>query len=123
LVLPADAHAWAREYGIPSLPPSEVEVSGESVPLSVTGPDAGAVYKLDPATSLSRQRIRVSAAADVPLEAVVLLVDDSPLAEFQAPPYEVYWQLEVGEHSFQARGLDAAGEDVVSGIVWITVKP
>jgi len=123
LVLPAEAHAWAREYGIPLMPPSEAEVSSESGHLSLTDPDAGAVYKLDPATPLSRQRIRVSAAADVPLETVTLSVDGAPLAEFQAPPYEITWQLEVGEHSFQAHGLDAAGEKVVSGIVWITVKP
>jgi len=123
LVLPAEAHAWAREHGIPPLPPSEVEIPGESVPLLLTGPDAGAVYKLDPATPPSRQRIRVSAAAEVTLKGVVLWVDDSPLVEFQAPPYEVTWQLEAGEHSFQARGLDAAGEEVVSDVVWITVKP
>ncbi|MCJ7738534.1 MAG: hypothetical protein MUQ10_14685, partial [Anaerolineae bacterium] len=123
LVLPAEAHAWAREHGIPLLPASQAEVSGDSVHLSLTGPDAGAVYKLDPATSPSRQRIRVSAAADVPLETVTLSVDGAPLAEFQAPPYEVTWQLAVGEHSFQAHGLDAAGEETVSGIVWITVKP
>ncbi len=136
LNLPPEAEAWARERGLPQPPPTAETVTpaeGQRLaqvpvgaqPLLMAEPDAGAVYQLDPGLSREAQKIRVSArpAADAVLSEVTLLVDGRPLAHFGAPPYEVVWALEPGEHSFRAEGLTATGERVVSDPVRITVLP
>ena len=136
LNLPPEAKAWARERGLPQPPPTaETAAAAEgqrlaqvpvgAQPLLMAEPDAGAVYQLDPGLSREAQKIRVSArpAADAVLSEVTLLLDGRPLAHFGAPPYEVVWALEPGEHSFRAEGLTATGERVVSDPVRITVLP
>ena len=40
---------------------------------------------------------------------VTILMDGRALGRFSAPPYSLLWQIERGEHSVQATGMDAAG--------------
>ncbi len=85
-------------------------------------PDAGAVYRLDPALPREAQRIEVEARAGVPLLEVTLLVDGRPLAEFVAPPYKALWRLEPGRHAFSAEGVTVSGERVTGDPVWVEVR-
>ncbi len=137
---PPEAEAWAREEGIldigywasePDLAlvdsggeGRKLESQNSSAPLKMTGPDAGAVYRLDPALPRDAQQIEVAAraGAGVSLRAVTLLVDGRPLAEFGAPPYQALWRLAAGRHVFTAEGVTAAGERVSSDAVWIEVQ-
>ncbi len=122
VVLPPEAQAWGREHGIPQ-PPTDDRVSAPEAGLILTSPDTGAVYRIDPTLPPAQQKIRIAAAAGVALDRATLLVDGVPFAEFDAPPYEALWTLTEGTHRFQARGIDAQGEDVMSGIVEVTVQP
>ena len=87
-------------------------------------PDAGAVYRLDPALPRDAQRIAVSArpGAGVSLAEVTLLVDGRPLARSGAPPYEALWRLEPGRHAFSAEAVTASGERVTSDQVWVEIR-
>ena len=123
LDLPPEAHRWALSHGVPLWLPEEGEPAGGVAGLALISPDPGAVFKIDPGTPRAQQRIRVSAASDVPLARVALLVDGEPLATFLSLPYEALWQLVPGEHSFQAQGEDGEGEVTDTDLVWITVKP
>ncbi|MBN1139039.1 MAG: PBP1A family penicillin-binding protein, partial [Anaerolineae bacterium] len=124
-ILPPEAQEWGREQGIQELPAVSSQLSAfsfqlsanpeskiENPKLTMVGPDAGSVYRLDPALPRESQRILVSAVAGggVALVEVVLYVDGLPLARFGAPPYKVMWQLEAGQHRFWAEGVDAGGE-------------
>jgi hypothetical protein len=87
-------------------------------------PDAGAIYRLDPALPRDAQRIAVSArpGAGVSLAEVTLLVDGRPLARSGAPPYQALWRLEVGRHAFSAEAVTVSGERLISDEVWVEVR-
>ncbi|MGD8623768.1 MAG: transglycosylase domain-containing protein, partial [Anaerolineae bacterium] len=135
-ILPPEAGAWAREQGLPQPPPAPsgqlatgeaqavaLAAAGDAAPLVMARPDRGAVYRLDPALPRETQKIEAMARAGtgVSLREVTLLVDGRPLAHFQAPPYEVLWQLEAGVHTFWAEGVDGNGERVISEQVRLEV--
>lgn len=141
-ILPPEAQEWGRQQGIQELPKEQLSsasyrpstVSGQqgatpeseiqSPRLIMVGPDAGAVYQLDPRLPRESQRIVVSAVAGggTKLVKVVLYVDGHALASFSAPPYKAMWQLEAGEHHFWAEGVDAGGNTVQSEKVRIGVE-
>ena len=93
-------------------------------PWSMSNPDGGAAYRLDPALPRDAQQIEVLAyaGAGASLAEVTLLVDGRPLARFGAPPYQALWRLEAGRHVFSAEGVMADGERVVSDEVWVEVR-
>ena len=98
--------------------------AGTGLPLVMGSPDAGAVYRLDPALPRDAQRIEVLAYAGAvgSLREVTLLVDGRPLAQFGAPPYKALWRLEPGRHVFSAEGVTLGGDQVVSNEVWVEVR-
>jgi 1A family penicillin-binding protein len=131
-VLPPQAQEWAREQGFPEPPPNldsgmrvaDAETASQDRPLLMSSPDAGAIYRLDPALPRDAQRIVISArpGVGISLARVTLLVDGRPLAEFGAPPYQARWQLEPGAHVFTAEGIDASGKQVAGNEVWVQVQ-
>jgi membrane peptidoglycan carboxypeptidase len=131
IVPPAEVWEWARANGWP-LPPEAAlrstasSTSGElpGLPLVITHPDNGTIYRISPVVPGAYQAIRVAVrpADGVRVAEVTLYVDDQPLATFTAPPYEVLWTLEVGEHTFQAVGRDEEGRPLRSAPVSIRVS-
>jgi 1A family penicillin-binding protein len=134
-ILPPEAQEWGREQGIAEPPPDleqqvasgkqQVALSpGRNLPLVISSPDEGAVYRLDPALPRDAQRIEVLAyaGAGVSLREVTLLVDGQLLAHVGAPPYKTLWRLEPGRHVFSAEGVAVSGERVVSDEVWVEVR-
>ncbi len=119
-VLPPEARAWAEAHGLPQPAPGQAETGGAAA-LILTAPAPGATYRLDPAVERAAQRIAVRAEAGAALARVVLRVDGALLAEFAAPPYQAYWALQPGAHTFTAEGVDAAGHLVTSAAVVIQV--
>ena len=117
-VLPPEAHDWAREHHIPQ--PLSSEVAGAGIQL--TSPDEGAVYRIDPNTSRDSQRIAVEAETQLELQHLTILVDGVAVAELNAPPYAMQWQLTPGTHTFLAVGTGALGETVQSNTVRIIVE-
>ncbi len=128
-VFPPEAQAWAAEQGFPQPPPTSkgsgqlLAWSAEEPPLVMTGPDQEATYRLDRSLPRTAQRIRVGArpGSGAALMEVTLMVDGRPLARFQKPPYQVYWPLEPGPHTFWAEGVDEDGVHVRSKEVHILV--
>ncbi len=131
IVPPAEVWEWARANGWP-LPPAALlrstasSTSGEppGPPLVITHPDNGTIYRLSPVVPGTYQAIRVAARPSdgVRVTEVTLYVDDRPLATFTAPPYEVLWTLEEGEHTFLAVGRDENGRPLRSAPVSIRVS-
>jgi membrane carboxypeptidase/penicillin-binding protein PbpC len=118
-ILPPEAQAWARER---NLPQPATHNPQPATHLRIASPDAGAVYRIDPAQSRETQKIAVSAASDAVFEHVKLFVDDLPLAQFTSPPYTHLWRLEPGLHTFSAVGVTADGMEVSSAVVTIVVQ-
>jgi hypothetical protein len=72
---------------------------------------------------LEHQRIKVAlyAACDAQVKTVAMLLDGKSFAQLTAPPFETFWTLSPGTHSFSATALDAAGKALSSNEVSITV--
>jgi membrane carboxypeptidase/penicillin-binding protein len=121
IALPPEAQAWGRHAGMPMLP-VDAGPSGHGSALVLLSPNNRAVYHIDPATPLSQQKIRITAATDLDLTQATLFVDELPYAEFTTAPYEALWQLLPGTHRVQMRGVDRAGVTVESTIVEIRVE-
>jgi 1A family penicillin-binding protein len=134
-VWPAEAHEWALEHGL-ELPPALVEARqlassaghqrtvSAGTPLVVTSPDAGTVYRLDPAQPRDAQKIVIGVRPGegiTPAE-VTILADGIPLGTLARPPYQVLWRLEPGEHTFSAVGTGVDGEHLSSDQVRVAVQ-
>jgi 1A family penicillin-binding protein len=135
--LPPEGEDWARDQGIPEVPPStplqsqdstaalEPQIPSLELPdLVMSNPDAGAVYHLDPGLPRDAQRIAVSArfGGGTSLREVTLLVDGRPLARLHSPPYRALWQLEPGMHTFSAEAVNARGEELAGNEIRIEVR-
>ncbi|MGC9394076.1 MAG: penicillin-binding protein [Anaerolineae bacterium] len=117
-VLPPEAQSWARERNLPQ--PATHNPQPTTL-LHITSPDAGAVYRIDPAQPRDTQRIAISVVLDVRFEQIELLIDGLPLVRLAAPPYTHLWRLEPGTHTFSAVGFSADGTEISSDVVTIVV--
>ncbi|MCB0226046.1 MAG: hypothetical protein KDI02_20325, partial [Anaerolineae bacterium] len=130
---PAEAVEWAIKQGVPQ-PPEEysplcpagetetnVEVEGASGEggLVFVSPDQGTVLRLVPNIPLDKQKIRIQVRPvnGVTVSDVALLINGQPLA----PGYETLWQMEPGRYTFEAVGVDPAGNEVTAPPVSIEV--
>lgn len=141
---PPEAQEWARQKGIPQPPatysplcPPENDLIAlrdftatlldPSLQwkgcLTLSSPDQGGIYRIVKGMPLEHQRIKVAlyAACDNRLKTVAMLVDGQPFVHLTAPPFETFWTLSPGSHSFSAIALDAAGKEWSSNEVSITV--
>ncbi len=118
-VLPPEAQDWAREH---NLPQPATHDSQPTPHLAITSPDAGAVYRIDPAQPREVQKIAISVAEDMYFEKIKLSIDGLPLASLTAPPYTLLWRLEPGVHTFSAVGRTVDGMEIASGDVTIEVR-
>ena len=133
---PAEAQAWAGKQGV-SHPPADysplcpnteppthppTQPTNHSLPpssLIFTSPDQGSVFRLVPNIPAEKQKIRVQVrpADGVSLRQVLLRVNGLPLAT--GP--ESLWQMQPGDYTFEAVGLDAAGNQVSARPVSVRV--
>ncbi len=139
---PAEALAWAKKQGIPRPPegysplcPNQQTADGRpqtateqissappllrSPALLFTSPDQGSVFRLVPTIPANKQKIRVSVRPTdgVTVRQVTLLINGQPLAQ----GWETLWQMSPGTYTFEAAGLDVAGNKVQANRVTIKV--
>jgi 1A family penicillin-binding protein len=141
---PAEAEAWARKQGVPQPPEiysplcpaqqvtQQKAQNGETVPgqppqvplnsdmaLVFTSPDQGTVFRLVPNIPADKQKIRVAVRPvdGIALKQVSLFINGQPLAD--GP--ETLWQMRPGEYTFEAVGLDVAGNKVLGNKVTVRV--
>ncbi len=142
---PAEAQAWARKQGVPQ-PPNlysplcpgsaatidEGRMTNDEKPIApapllpgapalvFTSPDQGSVFRLAPNIPLDKQKIKVSArpANGVQIGEVRLLLNGQLLTE----GWETLWQMSPGRHTFEAVGLDEAGNPVSSRVTVEVVR-
>ncbi|MBE7550347.1 MAG: PBP1A family penicillin-binding protein [Anaerolineales bacterium] len=139
---PAEAQAWAKKHAIPQPPeaysplcPNSQTANGEwangeeqlaSAPLPLrspalvfTSPDQGSTFRLVPNIPAEKQKIRVSVRPTdgVSLRQVKLLINGQPLVEGS----EILWQMSPGTYTFEAVGVDAAGNQLRANQVTVKV--
>ncbi len=142
ILYPAEAQAWAKKQSIPQPPeaysplcPSESanqlrsvangEIISPAPPLPrspalvFTSPDQGSIFRLVPNIPADKQKIRVSVRPTdgISLRQVKLLINGQPLAEGS----ETLWQMSPGTYTFEAIGVDVAGNKVQANPVTVKV--
>jgi len=122
LDLPPQAYPWARETGLPLLVDySGVHPSPDNSAIILTSPRPNTVYQITGDMDASTQRLLVEAVAGTGISQVTFWVDGVFLAGASQSPYQAWWQLQAGEHTIWAQGLEEGGQAVKSEVVKITV--
>jgi hypothetical protein len=115
-----DAGAAGELAGQPGRGPgsSSAPVSPHEA-LVFTSPDQGSVFRIVPDIPADKQKIRVSVrpANGVNAERIALLINGQPLGEGA----ETLWQMAPGDYTFEAIGLDAAGNQISARKVTVKV--
>ncbi|QQR73219.1 MAG: transglycosylase domain-containing protein [Holophagales bacterium] len=127
--LPTRYAAWLIHQGVPSLPQAladaahraeaqVLDLSGQLPRVEITAPEPGTRMLRDPETPPELNTLRLAAAVEPPVPQLVWYLDGRPLATVERP-YTLRWQLEPGEHVFQAR---VPFSEARSPLVRITVE-
>jgi penicillin-binding protein 1C len=122
--LPLTAQAWARAQGWPLL--VDYISGGDSPPpaaseLLLLSPPPYAEYRLDAGFNQSAQQLLIEAVAGPDIMEVTFYIDGQVLAILAEPPFQAWWPLAEGVHTFWAVGRTAGGLIVTTPQVKITV--
>ena len=129
LDLPVSVIPWAHTQGLPllaDLQPS-APTQGEAASVSqapallMVSPAADATYRLAADFDPAAQQLPIQVTANQPFASISILVDGKIFIRFTAPPYETWWPLTPGEHSFSLGGVTVDGQTLTTQPVHITV--
>jgi membrane carboxypeptidase/penicillin-binding protein PbpC len=130
LDLPPAFHLWARQEELPLLvdlmqtgeTAAVTELNGASVVgPRVAYPDPNAVFYLSTAITPEAQRILLKVVSDGNYGPLTLWLDGQTLTTFSLPPYELWWQLEPGEHYLSVTATAADGTTIMGPTMPFTV--
>jgi len=124
LNLPVEAQPWARAQGLPLLADFKQNAVAQSTnELMLISPTPNTTYHITSDLNLSAQQLSVEAVAGQSFPKVTIYVDGKVLDTFLNTPYQSWWTLSAGVHSFWIEGTSANGETVKSDVVTIKVLP
>ncbi|HUH96080.1 MAG TPA: hypothetical protein VLZ89_01900, partial [Anaerolineales bacterium] len=124
LNLPAEAQPWARAQGLPLLVDLRQSAAAQTPDdLMLVSPAPNTTYRITPDLNLSAQQLSVEALGGGTFSTMTIYADGKALAVFSNPPYQAWWRLSAGAHSFWAEGTTPSGASVQSERVLITVLP
>jgi membrane carboxypeptidase/penicillin-binding protein PbpC len=122
IVLPPEAREWAASQGIEPLPDEVPSTDGapsvdgaESAlaqgfgGLRLLAPDPYTVYTISPRTPIETQQIAISAGVSPGTHRVEYLLNGETIGAADSAPWEIWWQLEAGEHVLVAKAALADG--------------
>ncbi|GAB4205541.1 MAG: PBP1A family penicillin-binding protein [Roseiflexaceae bacterium] len=150
--LPAEAQPWGIAAGLPQFPQdtcaplagsnelptafqpsqngfpenqpqaSSPKTQASSLDPGIVVPSTGSVFAITPAIPRERQQVLFQARAGSGAVRVTILLDGQPLAEFERPPYRVFWTLAPGRHTLAVEARDAEGRVVRSAETAFSVE-
>jgi hypothetical protein len=99
VTLPPEYSAWAARMGYEQPP---VETAGiPRASIEISNPADNSRIMLDPETPLKFQTLSLEAKVVPAIPRIIWIVDGKPLQPVSYP-YVLRWQLEAGQHTFQA---------------------
>jgi membrane carboxypeptidase/penicillin-binding protein PbpC len=124
LDLPPQTQRWAHSQGLSLLSDFSIADRNQIADLILASPQLGAVYQVSSALDIASQKIPIEALAGVGVTNVSLWIDGQQATAFTSAPYVFWWTFSEGKHTFQARGVDSSGQEVLSDSIEISVlKP
>jgi penicillin-binding protein 1C len=125
LVLPPEAHEWARQAGL-AQPPAAVAnpaAPGSAPALQIISPDANTVFQISPRVPIASQQIPLRVVSAQPLRSLSFQLNGHALGTVTAEPFELWWALEPGSHRLWAEAVLAGGQRVTSDEISFVVLP
>jgi hypothetical protein len=121
-VLPQEVRDWAIRNGIPQ-PPRGAAVllpdSGENVRL--LNPDPYTIFQISPVTPPQNQRIRLTVGTPPGTESVTYLLNGEPLGTVNNAPWDLWWNLELGDYELTAQAVMNDGTEQISAVIPFSV--
>jgi 1A family penicillin-binding protein len=125
LDLPPEAAPWAHAEGLTLYSDLFAGATSpyplSSAPLALFSPAPNAVFRLSATLPAEAQRVHLLAVGEPGLQQVILYIDGLPIATLDAPPFEAWWQPQVGIHQAWAVGTRQSGESVETGHITFEV--
>jgi len=124
LDLPVQAQPWARGLGLTLLADlSRADDSSQATTnqLALISPRPNTTWRITSDINQTAQQLAVEAVAGQGFVKINIWVDGTLLATFSGPPYQAWWPLTVGQHSFRVEGITSTGETVSGPSVEISV--
>jgi membrane carboxypeptidase/penicillin-binding protein PbpC len=122
--LPPQAREWAAQNGIPQPPAAGLAANdGSPAPLQLSSPDPQTVYQLTPRLPRESQKIPLRVVARPALSEVTYFLNGQPAGTATASPFEVWWILEPGTFTLEARARLTNGAIVTSAPLQFVVYP
>lgn len=124
VVLPQEAREWGRRNGLPLLP--------EGVTIAEVGPDQErglriltpapyVIYQLDPSLPYETQRIRWSVGVPAGTRRVTYFLNDQAIMTTETAPFEVWWELALGDYQLTAQATLADGSTQITEAIPFSV--
>lgn len=109
-VLPQEARDWGIRHGMPP-PPSGAQIvsTDRTDQVRLLSPDPYTIFELSPLIPASSQRLRFTTGTPQGTVRVDYLLDGTLLGTSDASPWELWWQLSLGQHQLIARATLADG--------------
>lgn len=115
VVLPQEAHDWARRNGLRLAPEGHETadiVSITTTPetgLRLLSPDPYSMYQIAPTSPAETQRIRFRAAVEQGTRTVTFVLNGQPVETVTQAPWEMRWTLALGDFTLVAQAQNADG--------------
>lgn len=118
LILPQEAQAWGERNGVRQVPIGAVyTLPDEDAGTRLLQPDPYSIFQISPSVPIETQRIKFRAATSGEAQSVTFILNDQEIATDNEAPYELWWQLAIGEYRLKivatlADGLQETSDEI-----------
>ncbi|MBD3378124.1 penicillin-binding protein 1C [candidate division KSB1 bacterium] len=109
-VWPSVYWTWMQEQNM-QLPPQRISPLGYEKEFSVSFPDHGDIFHIDPILRREYQTLMLQAAVSIPADTITWFIDGRPYKSC-ARPFNVRWPLEKGRHTLEIRTKELSSNTV-----------
>lgn len=122
VVLPQQAHDWAREQGL-RFPPVDgvLQSASDKNAFRLLEPDPYTVFELSPLIPQEAQQIRLRVAVPEDAERVDYYINDEMVASSDTVPFNAWWMLDVGRYDLYAEATLSDGTTQRTALQYFSV--
>ncbi len=121
VVLPQAARDWAILNGINLPPTGAIQAEDVTLGIRLLAPDPFTQFEISPVTPIETQRIRFDVAMPANTVQVDYYLNDVLYASTMDYPFDLWWQIAIGEWDLQARAILEDGTQINSEPITFSV--
>lgn len=110
LILPQEARDWSIRQGMPQ-PPLDADVfaTDETQQLRLLSPDPFTIFEISELIPLDSQRLRFTVGTPANTSEVLFVMNGQAIGKAYGFPWDIWWELELGDHELTAVATFADG--------------